>query len=694
MYFNNLFRLQINAREYEKSIISLDSFCEVSKIDAPTTANAKSFHYRIYAEIKLAEQKTGKPFQDLFDSVFLKLYNPFTESEKIAAARYFDYDFNLVNENFKRLLNKNQNEDSIKYENAKEYCIAYNSYIVHMRVLELGKKLLKTIESQIFTIEDSVIIKTRDGALLSATVIRKREVDTPQPVIFNFTIYPGAGDKEKAKNAAINGYVGVVVNTRGKRLSPQDVEPFEHDANDAYDIIDWISKQTWCNGKIGMYGGSYLGFSQWAAVQNLHPALKTIVPQAAVGAGVDFPMQNNIFAPYMLKWLHYVTNNKLTDDNERANGEYWNSLYTKWYASGVSFKSLDSMEGRPNMLFKRWLQHPSYDSYWQNMCPYQNEFSKINIPILTTTGYYDADQLGAMYYLREHYKFNKNANHYLLIGPYDHGGSQGSPSSVLKGYTIDPVAKVDISDLVFKWFDYVLKDSTKPAILKDKINYEVMGSNEWKHAPSIDKVSNDTLRFYLSNVHAGNSYKLLTKKPLKKEFIRQEVDFLYRGDTLQNQSDELISKALENNQSISFVSAPFEKAITINGSFFGEIKSIINKKDFDLGIQLYEQLPDGNYFFLSDFLGRASYAKDYRKRQLLHPGKEETVPYNKSVFIAKKIGVGSRLVILVGINKNPYWQVNYGTGKDVSDETIKDGKVPLEIQWMTDSHINIPIWRD
>ncbi|MFP3675180.1 CocE/NonD family hydrolase, partial [Bacillus sp. SIMBA_031] len=82
---------------------------------------------------------------------------------------------------------------------------------------------------------------------------------------------------------------------------------------DVNEVIDWIIKQPWNNGKVGMIGGSYDGFSQWAAVKNLHPALKTIIPTASVGFGVDFPIFNNCFSPYMLRWLSYAR--KVTNYN-------------------------------------------------------------------------------------------------------------------------------------------------------------------------------------------------------------------------------------------------------------------------------------------------------------------------------------------------------------------------------------------
>ncbi|MES1226426.1 MAG: CocE/NonD family hydrolase, partial [Bacteroidota bacterium] len=359
-----------------------------------------------------------------------------------------------------------------------------------------------------------------------------------------------------------------------------------------------------------------------------------------------------------------------------------------------SFKNMDSIEGRKSTIFQRWLQHPSLDRYWQNMVPYKTDFSKITIPILTITGYFDDDQVGAMYYYKEHLEYNKNASHTLLIGPYDHYGAQGYPSSEWQGYKIGPSANINIKELLFKWFDYTLKDSIRPQLLKDKVNYQVMGTNEWKHISSISKMNNDTLLFYFSNTHAGSHFKLLSKKPTEREYIRQEMDYLSRVDTTDFIDEKVLSKRMEQGEYVSFISDPFETSIIVNSTFFGEIKNIINKKDYDLNIRLYEQLPDGTYFNLSQFLGRASYVKDRSIRQLLTPGKEETIPYSNSFFTSKKLSKGSRLVVLVGVNKNKYWQVNYGTGKDVSDETILDGKIPLEIKWMNDSYIKVPIWKD
>ncbi|MEO9071091.1 MAG: CocE/NonD family hydrolase, partial [Ginsengibacter sp.] len=553
-----------------------------------------------------------------------------------------------------------------------------------------------------FIVEDSALITMNDGAKISAVIVRRKDMTTPQPVVLVYDIYAGPVDIGRAEEIAVHGFIGVVVDTRGKRLSPQQIEPFEHDAKDAYQIIDWISKQPWCNGKVGMFGGSYLGFSQWAAVKHLNPALKTIVPQVAVGAGIDYPVHNGIFMSFMLRWIHYVTNNKMTDEDEFGNQDKWDSLFTKWYKSGASFRSLDTLDSRPNFIFQRWLKHPTYDSYWQSMTPQKEEFAKINIPILTITGYYDDDQLGALYYYRQHHLWNKqaNKNHYLLIGPFDHAGSQAYPRSILTNYKIDSLANISINDIVFDWFNYVLKDSSKPAILKDYVNFEVMGKNEWRHVASLDKMNNDTLTFYLSTSKDVSRYKLASSKPLKIGYINQEVDFSDRHEIKLDAEDvgwvtAIIDSVLVPSQNeLVFITDPLKERFSINGSIMANIIASINKKDMDIVLDFYEQMPDGKYFALNRCLQRASYAKDRTKRQLLHPGKIEHIEMNNTFFTSRQLQKGSRLVIMIGINKSPSWQINYGTGKDVSDETIDDAKKPLVIKWYNNSSIKIPVWKE
>jgi len=543
-----------------------------------------------------------------------------------------------------------------------------------------------------FVIYDIIHITTKDNATLTLSVVLNKN-EKPENTILINTIYSDPKNIDGAKYFAKNGYATVILNTRGKFLSTNEIEPFEHEADDINEAIDWIIKQPWSNGNVGMIGGSYLGFSQWATAKKLHPALKTIIPEAAVGIGtMDFPMTNHIFMSYSVRWLDHVTNSKMTDYASFNDTKKWTSIYKKWYESGKSFRKLDSISGKPNAIFQRWLDHPDYDEYWKKMIPYQNEFSKINIPVLTTTGYYDANISGALYYLKQHYKYNANADHYLIIGPYDHSGAQGNIKNSIRNYTIDPVAKINLYKIWIEWFDYIFKHKQKPDFLKDKINYQVMGTNQWKSVNSMDAFEKNKAKFYLKN---QNSQLILSNVKSKGEkFSTLKVDLSDRTDVdeLMNQKGNIIDDTFYTKNNVLFYSEAFKNDFELSGSFSGSLAMSVNKKDVDLYLSLYELMPDGKSFFLSSYVTRLSYAKGIEKRNLLTPYKKEFIPIsNNNTFVSKKIGKGSKLVLMIGVVKSPFWQLNYGTGKDVSEENISDAKEPLEIKFYNDSYIEIPV---
>jgi len=693
LYYDNLFRLQLSAGDYANGLANLDTAARLVVQD-PIESVGFCFFYKIFYRAKLQyDSDSSRPFPEVYRQSFTRYYSQVPPLSTNAVISWVLSDPALFRPTLSAALEKQKanTKDSISVRDAVALCRAWLSVKMHKNA-ETARELVGQFEKKDYISDDSVLVRMPDGGNIALCIVRRKDASTPLPVVLMYSIYPGS-EHADAREAATHGYVGIIANTRGKRLSPDETAPFEHDAKDAYALIDWISKQPWCNGKIGMYGGSYLGFAQWSATKYLHPALKTIVPQVAVGIGVDYPMQNGVFMSYMLHWIHYVVNNKYTDHADFENWKRWDSVNTAWYKSGRPFRGLDSIDGRPNAIFQRWLDHPSYDSYWQNMTPQKNEFAKINIPVLTISGYWDADQLGAMYYFKQHYQWNKHADHYLLIGPYNHGGAQGFPQKVLNGYTLDSAANIPIQKIVFSWFDHILKDSALPAILANKVNFEVMGANKWEHVSSFSEMSNDSLTFYLGN-NKSNNYPLLPKRPPTAGFITQVVDFKERTiDTSKDDNGELFDSVLDEKKNLVFTSAPLQQVTTVSGSIRIALKLLTNKKDADIIIRLYEQTPNGKYFFLNSQVQRASYSKDRTKRQLLQPGKIETVNLNNNFLTSIQLAEGSRLVLTIGINKSPDWQLNYGSGKDVSHETIEDAAVPMQIKWYNSSCVTFPILR-
>lgn len=541
---------------------------------------------------------------------------------------------------------------------------------------------------QRYIINDSVLIHTNYGITISATVVRTTNAPPKQPTALLFFIYANTQRSiDEAKSAADYGYVGIVADARGKRLGSGTIEPYEHEVQDVNAVIDWITQQPWSDGQVGMYGGSYSGFAQWAATKKLHKALKTIVPYVAAIPGLGLPMENNIFLTANYQWPFYVTNNKYLDTAINNDNRRFRNLRFNWFESGVPYNRIDSIDGLPNPWLQKWLLHPSYDQYWQSMVPFREEYANINIPVLTITGYYDDGQISAMEYFREHYKYRPNAAHYLIIGPYDHFGAQRGGSTVLRGYMVDSIALINTKEITFQWLDHILKGKNKPVLIKDKINFQQMGTNAWKHASSLTTMEDSIVKFYLAE-----NNKLSRTKPGKIKYQQQQIDLANRNQwTNQYYPDPIIEESIDTTSGLFFWTDQFKEDITISGQIEGVIKAIINKRDMDIGLTLYEVLPDGRFFHLSYYMGRASYANDMTRRQLLTPGKLATIPITRSRLFSKKIQQGSRLLVVLNINKNPFSEVNYGTGKIVNSESIKDAGTPLFIKWSNQSYLSLGI---
>jgi uncharacterized protein len=540
-----------------------------------------------------------------------------------------------------------------------------------------------------YDVQDKVVLKTRDGATVSGMLVRRTDAVAPQPTVLQFTIYVRPErDLASLKEIADRGYVAMIAYSRGKYLSPDAIAPYEHDGTDAYDVIEWISRQNWSNGAVGMFGGSYNGFTQWAAAKKLHPALKTIVPYVANRPGMGLPMENNIFINPNYQWAFYVSNNKYLDNEVNNDRERFRKMQFAWWESGVAYRSIDKVDGMPNPLLQRWLRHPSYDSYWQAMAPYKEEFQQIRIPVLSVDGYYNDSQVSGLDYLREHIRHAPSAEHYLIIGPYGHFGAQRGGEKVINGLEVPVSALIDTKAITYEWLDHILKGGPRPSALKDKINYQVMGTDQWRSAPSLEAMSNQTLKLYL----VGPS--LDATLPGREAFLKQAVDL---KDRRQWNNDyypgTIVTDDIDRSSGYVFVGEPFEDEVLYNGAFGGEIVARINKRDFDVGVTMYELTREGKYFHLSYVIKRASYAMDPARRNLLTPGKVERIPLGMTKLVSKRMAKGSRLVAYLNVNKNPFSQLNYGTGKDVSDETIDDVTEKLNVEWSNRSFVTVPILR-
>ena len=535
---------------------------------------------------------------------------------------------------------------------------------------------------------DRVLIHARSGAIFSALVVRPARTSVRLPAALEFTIYVDpAKDLQRLQYAADRGYVGVIAYTRGKDRSPQQIVPYEYDGQDANAAIDWIARQPWSDGQVGMMGGSYDGFTQWAAAKFGNPHLKTIVPVVPNNPGNGLPMQNNVFLLANYPWIYYVTNNKTLDEAAYTDPKFA-KIAQEWYASGKPYRDVDAIAGVPNPWLQKWLQHPAYDAYWQHMSPYRSDYAHIRIPVLTVAGYYGDS--AAISYFSDFSRYNPNAKNYLVAGPWDHFGSQGRQKpGVLRGYTIDAAAHIDTWKLTFDWFDYVMRGKQRPELVADRVNYEVMGENRWRHAASLDAMGTRQ-RFYLTTRHVSKfAYLLSTKEPSTAGELSQRVDLSDR--TTQNNDSYpylILGKKIDFTDGYAFLTSPLARATEVSG-LDGLFRIRVNKRDIDVGLALYEMLPNGQFVELTYYTERASFAKDASTRALLAPGSVEIVPFQQDYLFSRWVGKGSRLLLTVNVNRNAFAEVNYGTGKDVAEESSADAGAPMNVDWLTGSYVGL-----
>jgi predicted acyl esterase len=194
---------------------------------------------------------------------------------------------------------------------------------------------------------------------------------------------------------------------------------------------------------------------------------------------------------------------------------------------------------------------------------------------------------------------------------------------------------------------------------------------------------------------SGEGHRLALRKSAKAAFIPQTVNLADRQDAGWTPSTDLISSSLATHNDVMFVSEPFTKITEVNGVLSGRLDFTVNKMDMDLNIMLYELLADGDYIRLFSPTSeiRASYARDRVHRHLLKAGERQELTFRSERMTSRRLQPGSRLVLVLGINKRPDREINYGTGDDVSEETIADGKIPLKIRWHNDSYVDMPVRR-
>jgi uncharacterized protein len=530
-------------------------------------------------------------------------------------------------------------------------------------------------------------ITMRDGIKLSANIYKPILKNTSEtlPVIVYMTPYINESIDKNAWFLAERGFIFIAVDVRGRGNSEGIFKPLIQEAKDGHDIVEWAAVQPWSNGKVGMLGGSYVGYTQWATIKEFPPHLKTILPIASVGPGIDFPMYKNIGYPYSLTWLTYTTG-KTGLNNIFGNSEFWNQKISKYYKEHLAFRSLPQITKINNPTFLEWLDHPTFDTYWKKHHPSINDYRNIDIPILSITGFYDGDYPGAMHYYNNHMKFGKKSakkNHFLIIGPWSHSGTR-RPKSEIGGINVGEESVINMQNLYYEWYNWTLKGGEKPTFLKDRVAYYSIGDNKWLYKNSLKDISNTKRKLFLSSPQNDandvfSSGMLTEKRPGKKDkpdtfisnplAITEQKHYWYLSDY----SDQTMAMGLNKNGLI-YHSEPFEETQFLAGNFKASLWLSMDVRDADFEVRVFEIEANGTSTYLGNDVVRARYRNSIEEQELVKRKQVEHYLFDGFFFYAKKLKKGSRIRMTLTPINSMYYQKNYQSGGSVSDETKNDAK--------------------
>lgn len=532
-------------------------------------------------------------------------------------------------------------------------------------------------------------IPMRDGVLLNATIYFPAGPRTPRPVIFAMTPYMTDGYHRHVLPAARRGYVMAVVDTRGRGGSGGVFEPFAVDAKDGYDAIAWLAKQPWSNGKIGMMGGSYGGSNQWAIAKEFPPNLVAIAPTASAYLGVDVPHLGGMSRPYWLQWMTFVSA-QVTHPNLFGDQAFWQSRFRALYLDHVPFAALDSVAGNPSATFQRWIDHPTLDGYWSAMSPSPEQLARLDLPIFTRTGIYDADQIGALEHYRRHMRYGSpaaKAKHVLMIGPWDHGGTR-TPQTSFGGLSFDSASVFSMGDLEADWYDWVIKGGPRPATLPKRVAYYVTGAEQWKHADSLEAIGANPTTFYLAS--SGNAAGSIARSgSLTRQQPQPSAADRWRYDPLDtapgrderaapNLSDPRYATELGGRGAI-YHTPVFDDETEISGFAKLTLWLTASVRDTDLHAALYEITREGKSILLTEGQLRTRFREGLDRERPLTPGTPARIVIDNFRFTSRRLAAGSRVRLLVQSPNSIHFQRNYNGGGDVSRETRQDAKI-AEIQ--------------
>lgn len=508
-------------------------------------------------------------------------------------------------------------------------------------------------------------VPMRDGVTLSADVYlpAKAEEGERHPVILTRTPYLKANTSilDSAKYFCEHGYALVAMDVRGRGDSDGDFTPYVHDGRDGYDAIEWCAEQAWSTGAVGTLGGSYLGRIQWLAAMEQPPHLKAMVvlvppsdPFVETPTGLPSPMH--------LCWLHYVSGHVL----QPMEAVDWAVVYDH-----LPLLTMDERAGRHNAHWRRDIEHPQLDEYWDRIC-YQTRFGRVNVPTLHISGWYDDEQIGTPMnfagMVAQGATEEARKSQRLLMGPWGHAVNT---TSKLGEVDFGSQAIIDLRGEELHWFDRWLKGK-KDAAPEAPVHLFVMGENVWRDEREWPLARTQWIPYYLRSAGDANSRfgggSLSAAQPTggePQDSYRYDparpVPFVSEPTSSQIGGPDDYAAIMRRDDVLVYVSEPLAEDTEVTGPVRMDLYAASSARDTDFMAMLLDIHPSGFAQRLCDGMVRARFRDGMDKPALIEPG--AIYHYVIDCWNTSQVfKVGHRIALTLTSSAFPKYDRNLNTG--------------------------------
>lgn len=526
------------------------------------------------------------------------------------------------------------------------------------------------------TIQQGVSVKMRDGVSLVANVYRPVG-DGSFPVLLQRTPYNRAGETQQANDLAAHGYIVVVQDARGRFDSGGEFYPFRNESADGYDTVEWAAKLDQSNGRVGMFGGSYVGATQMLAAMAVPPHLVSIFPYVTASEYYDgWTYQNGA----LMQWFSSSWTSGLAVDTMRRKAE--STQAPKDWVNTLPLGNYAVLNSpQPASLapyFRDWLSHERDDSYWERW-RVSDHYSQMTVMGLHAGGWHDLFLKGSIKnYTGLHQQAataEARAGQRLIVGPWAHAptSSEGKIGDVVFGKQ----AVSDTTAMMLKWFDYSLKGIKNEYASDKPVRLFIMGDNVWRDEQEFPIARTRYTKYYLHSTKGANSVSgdgaLSVSAPAAEK--KDEFDYDPQNPVRTIGGRLCCGQAIppgpadqRPNESradvLVFSTPPLTEDTEVTGFITLELYASTSAVDTDFTALLVDVDESGYARFLTDGIVRARYRESTKQASLITPGK--IYQYTIDLWATGNVfKAGHRIRLYVSSSNFPRFDRNLNTGQDI-----------------------------